>query len=83
MKATGYFKVRFIATCKVIIIFLYFIDRGNEATGLTILLVNVLSLAFHSDTHLNRGSAQSFLSPSALAVYTSYQNDLIVIEYGK
>ena len=51
--------------------------------GSLFLLVNVLSLAFHSDTHLNRGSAQSFLSPSALAVYTSYQNDLIVIEYGK
>ena len=51
--------------------------------GSLFLLVNVLSLAFHSDTHLNRGSAQSFLSPSALAVYNGYQNDLIVVEYGK
>ena len=51
--------------------------------GSLFLHVNVFSLTLYSDTHLNRGSAQSFLSPSALAVYTSYPHDLIVIEYGK
>ena len=47
--------------------------------GSLFLLVNVFSCTFRSDTHLNRGSAQSFLSPSALAVYTGYPHDLIVI----
>ena len=51
--------------------------------GSLFLHVNVFSLTLYSDTHLNRGSAQSFLSPSALAVYTNYPHDLIVIEYGK
>ena len=51
--------------------------------GSPFLLVNAVSVTFHSDTHLSRVTAQSFLSPSALAVHTNCPHDLIVIEYGK
>ena len=51
--------------------------------GSPFLLVNALSVTFHSDTHLSRCTAQPFLSPSAFAVHTNCPRDLIVIEYGK
>ena len=51
--------------------------------GSPFLLVNALSVTFHSDTHLSRVTAQSFLRLSAFAVHTNCPHDLIVIEYGK
>ena len=78
-KAIGYLKVRFIATCKFIIFFYISIVVINPLRSL--LLLDILSLTLHSDTHLSRRTAQSVLSPSACC--TSCPHDLIVIEYGK